>query len=107
MRLIDADHLHEVYMKWFKKEMLNDEKIAKTISWADALLNSEPTVEAIPIAWIEKWDERMNAEFYDRIKQLLGKDFDPIKSVLFKDLPCLYTVLKMIEDWRKENGRAD
>ena len=49
MRLIDSDHLHEVYMKWFKKEMLNDEKISKTISWADALMRGEPIVDAVPV----------------------------------------------------------
>lgn len=60
MRLIDADHLHDVYMKWFKKEMLNDEKIAKTISWADALLESDPTVDAIPKSYIESEMKRVN-----------------------------------------------
>ena len=49
MELIDRDALHQTFMKWFKKEMLNDEKISKTISWADALLREEPEVDAVPV----------------------------------------------------------
>lgn len=106
MRLIDADALTETFTKWFGTEMNKDEKKARTISLAIAMINDCESVDAIPVEWIERWDERMNTDFYDEVKKKVFYDnqFEPPESVRFRDLPFMYTVVMMLKDWRKENG---
>lgn len=73
MRLIDADRLlNPGYTDMF------DEPI-KMDMFSRYAIEKEPTVEAIPIEWIKKWEEE-NWE-----------------------LECNYGIDEMIDDWREEN----
>lgn len=60
MRLIDADELHEVYMKWVNKERFVDGKKARTILIADNLLMFAPVVKAVPLSFIRDEVERLD-----------------------------------------------
>ena len=62
MILIDRNALHQTYMRWFKKESVNNQTVTKAITLADALMKNEPVIEAIPIDWIRKWAGRNVAE---------------------------------------------
>lgn len=80
MELIDRDALHQTYMRWFKKESVNNQTVTKSITLADALMKNEPVIEAIPVDWIIEWEKR-EENYY-----------------LYKDM-----VRFMIDDWRKEH----
>lgn len=84
MRLIDADALHQTYMKWFKKQSINNGTTTKAIVLADALMRNEPKVDAIPVEWLLEWEQKYN----ENLPQLFRGD----------------TVIKeVIRDWRAEN----
>ena len=51
-----------------------------------------PTVEAIPIKWIEKWAEKFY-KVINRTKYYMGDGYD--------------SVWDMLEDWEKENGKTN
>ena len=75
MRLIDADKIQWVY-KCISKEEIDE----------------QPTVEAIPIEWIERWTK----QFWKEIKGVnhyMGDGYD--------------SVWDMLEAWEKENDRTD
>ena len=69
MRLIDADKIGEVSADPYEEGAFQDE------------IRSQPTVDAIPVEFIEK----KIAEYND-----WNEDVEPL--------------LKLIEDWRKENA---
>lgn len=78
MRLIDADKL------------VNDiaEHITvKAVSRVLAITQGQPTIDAIPVEWIEQW---LLKNCYDENGHYNGEGYD--------------TVGDMMEDWRKENG---
>lgn len=78
MRMIDADKLDEDILYW---NMHNDPK-QKDYDTRDIedVLREQPTVEAIPVEWIEKRMEHW-VEYGDQY----------------------ITITEMLEDWRKEN----
>ena len=78
MRLIDADKLVEICRKGWKLFGREDEKLKHWVDEND--IREQPTVEAIPVEFIEK----KIAEYND-----WSEDVEPL--------------LKLIEDWRKEN----
>jgi len=71
MRLIDADKIGEVSADPYEEGAFQDE------------IRSQPTVDAIPVEFIEK----KIAEYND-----WSEDVEPL--------------LKLIEDWRKENEES-
>lgn len=75
MRLIDADNLDKYdwgHLKEVSKEAL-------------FLIETEPTVEAIPVKWIKEWCNTQNGKSLE--ERLLKR----------------YGVLTLLEDWEKEN----
>lgn len=82
MRLVDADDLHEMYMKWLKKEIFVDEKKARTISIADSLLMLAPVVKAVPLSFIRDEVERLDkcnlTELADYMRNVL-KYYDAVE----------------------------
>lgn len=82
MELIDRDALHQTYMRWFKKESVNNQTVTKSITLADALMKNEPVIEAIPISFIEEQVKLCNEIGFRR-----GEE-------------CY---MALIEKWRKEN----
>ena len=78
MRLIDADVLMKEFAEVVKES--NNSDFADVPNWNDAvsLLGSAPTVDAIPVEWIEEWGWKngMSESMSLRV---------------------------MIDDWRKEN----
>lgn len=69
MRLIDADKLLPKLWVCYEENK--------------PIVDSEPTVEAIPIEWLEKWQG--------------------IQYCLQDEGKAKITVIEMLEDWRKEN----
>ena len=58
----------------------------KAVSRVVAILQGQPTVEAIPLEWIKKWCNEHNRKSLE--ERLLKR----------------YGVITMLEDWVKENG---
>ena len=88
MRIIDA---HKVQLKlfeesqnirYFDKDRKKPQIFADGLDFAWVMLDNQPTVEAIPVEWFQKYIDRNNPEW--------NYDF------------C-YVVLKILEDWEKEN----
>lgn len=86
MRLIDADKLHYI-RKWFEESGKSE------IVVFGKEIDKAPTVDAIPIEWIERWLDRVTgtkdgddiSEYHDIVKG----------GILF---------INMLErDWEKEN----
>ena len=89
MRLIDADALMKEFAEFVKES--NNSDFADIPTWNDAvsLLGSAPTVDAIPVDWIEKWQKK----FYKVINgknYYMGDGYD--------------TAWDLLEDWEKENA---
>lgn len=80
MRLIDADKLIEICDKGWRLGSAINTKIYHTVDASD--IRSQPTVEAIPIEWIEKWF----SQFYGE----QGLEWNRCKRF-------------MLQDWEKEN----
>ena len=55
-------------------------------TWAGSRVSKLPTVEAIPIVWIEQW---IATNCYDKNGHYNGEGYDTVEA--------------MLEDWRKEN----
>ena len=102
MRLIDADKLMLSLADWKlqeapihtyekPKEFTADnmqEMIWRTIRDCESAVEEQPTVEAIPIEWINKWGEKFYKVINDR-RHYMGDGYD--------------SVWDMLEDWEKEN----
>lgn len=90
MRLIDADNLH--LNLWVPSK---NNAIVKAFenSMIDAL-NRQPTVEAIPVEWIDKWLDDFTGT----------KDGDDITELADELKWAIYGVAIMRYKWRKENG---
>ena len=76
-RLIDADRLREALMREQARYIMSDHLQSKHTSagflLAIAELDSQPTVEAIPVEWIRRWeDEWLGTEFVE----LMMKDWE-------------------------------
>ena len=82
MRLIDADKIGGVSADPYEEGAFQDE------------IRSQPTVEAIPIDWIERWLDRVTGT---RDGDDISKYHDIVKGgIMF---------INMVErDWEKENG---
>ena len=77
MRLIDADKAENDIV---------ENVTTKAVSRVVAILQGQPTVEAIPLEWIKKWCNEHNRKSLE--ERLLKR----------------YGVITMLEDWVKENG---
>lgn len=94
MRLIDADNL---IAEILTQDLIGDGKRV------DKIILDAPTVEAIPIEWVERWinnianDERYKNEYVElteEVKRIVYR-----QTVIIK-IPC---ISDMLEDWRKES----
>lgn len=83
MRLIDADNLIKDVMELWDYKTVNGITAITVLKQTITDIENQPTVEAIPIEWIEKWQG----------KQYCLQDEGKAKN----------TVIEMLEDWRKEN----
>lgn len=82
MRLIDADRLlNPGYTDMW------DEPI-KFDTFSRYAIESQPTVEAIPIEWIRQWSEQFYKDINGRV-YYTGDGYD--------------TIWDMLKDWEKEN----
>ena len=84
MRLINADKLKtEMLLNKTSQEISDvDERQNDVVDWCIKDVDDAPTVEAIPIEWIKKWNQK-NENF-----------------LLYMGL-----ARKLIEDWGKENEK--
>ena len=79
MKLIDAEPIEKAIAEW--KERETNEPLTMTIvDNVGTMITHSPTVDAIPISWIEEWEEKYTEGEYS---------FELITD--------------LIEDWRKEN----
>ena len=85
-RLIDADKLkaHYAWWKGGTREMTMDE--AK--SDFDTIIDLQPTVEAIPVQWLEQWVNRVEAFFDSEISET-------------------YTLKRIIAEWKAYNEKSE
>lgn len=79
-RLIDADEL--------KRAFIGNRYGTKAIEY---VIDNVPTVNAIPIEWIEEWQNRHELKYDSYFTMRDGKP--------------KYAIECMIEDWEKENGQ--
>ena len=84
MRLIDADKL-----------VSHTYTIDRDHDYETYDIEHAPTVEAIPIEWIEKWlDEFLGVKLEEEIT-----DLDPFKKNVYQG------ILLMYNDWRRGDGK--
>ena len=84
MKLIDADELH-----W--TNLQDGFGRINTCIVFESDINAMPTVDAIPIEWIEKWlDEFLGTKLEEEIT-----DLDPFKKNVYQG------ILLMYNDWRR------
>ena len=101
MRLIDADKLIEICRKGWKLFGRENEKLKHWVDEYD--INAQPTVQAIPVEWIERWLN--NIENNERYKNEDVELTEEVKRIVYRQtviikIPC---ISDMLEDWRKEN----
>ena len=91
MKLISIDKLKAIIWHWYERKHLETFKFPKSISITELveLIESTPTVKAIPIEWIRKWHG------IDDIRECDLREY----------VKC--TMLYMIKDWEKENGTEE
>ena len=88
MRLIDAD----AFLERTRKDPLFPLVERYGLS---GVIENEPTVEAIPVEWIEKWlDEFLGVKLEEEITNL-----DPFKKNVYQG------ILLMYNDWRRGDGK--
>ena len=95
MRLIDADAFEEFIEKVYRP--LCDDYHMKGYVLNQLLhdIQNEPTVDAIPIEWIEKWlDEFLGTKLEEEIT-----DLDPFKKNVYQGIFLMYN------DWRRGDGK--
>lgn len=84
MRLIDAD----VFLERTRKDPLFPLVERYGLS---GVIENEPTVDAIPVEWIEKWlDEFLGTKLEEEIT-----DLDPFKKNVYQGIFLMYN------DWRR------
>ena len=90
MRLIDADKLLK-QLEWLDiDDFILYEEVKEDI-------DESPTVEAIPIDWIERWLDKVTGT---RDGDDISKYHDLVKGgIMFINM--------MERDWEKENGKTD
>lgn len=90
MSLINADRFREyLYQRYF------DRRLSEAgLAMLNYFLNQQPIVEAIPIEWIKGHLPKKDFIYHDGILT----DF----SMGWND--CVDEIMKMIEDWEKENA---
>lgn len=96
MRLIDADKLKRIYAQ------SPSAPLPSLVTGSE--IDNAPTVEAIPIKWIEKWLENIKND--RRYKSEYVELTQDVKRVVYKGtvvirIPC---ISDMLEDWENENG---
>ena len=88
MKLIDADEL-----RW--TSLQDGFGRINTCIVFESDINAMPTVDAIPIEWIEKWlDEFLGTKLEEEIT-----DLDPFKKNVYQG------ILLMYNDWRRGDGK--
>ena len=89
MRLIDADEVK----KYIHDLMLNnvDRYTDKEMTQYDNLIDSCRTVKAIPIEWIEEWQNRHEWQYESYFAMRDGRP--------------KYAIECLLEDWEKENDK--
>lgn len=90
-KIIDANKVQRKLLeeckniRHFDKDRKKSQIFADGLDFAWVMLDNAPTVKAIPIEWIRKW----NIDNY------------PYTALLMSEI-----IPKMTEDWEKENGRS-
>ena len=88
MKLIDVDEL-----RW--TSLQDGFGRINTCIVFESDINAMPTVDAIPIEWIEKWlDEFLGTKLEEEIT-----DLDPFKKNVYQG------ILLMYNDWRRGDGK--
>ena len=88
MRLIDAD----AFLERTSKDPLFPLVERYGLS---GVIENEPTVEAIPVEWIEKWlDEFLGTKLEEEIT-----DLDPFKKNVYQGIFLMYN------DWRRGDAK--
>lgn len=88
MRLIDAD----AFLERTSKDPLFPLVERYGLS---GVIQNEPTVDAIPVEWIEKWlDEFLGTKLEEEITNL-----DPFKKNVYQG------ILLMYNEWRRGDGK--
>lgn len=99
MRLVDADKA-ENNLYGFTRYTGIDEA---PYEHAEAVISKLPTIEAIPVEWIEEWleniknDKRYKSEYVELTKDVKQVEY---KGTALIRIPC---ISDMLEDWEKEN----
>ena len=86
MRLIDADKLKTTAVLGVQLQHADSRYY---YFYEEEIIEKAPTVEAIPIEWIEKWSR----QFYDKNGRYNGEGYD--------------SVWDLLEDWGKENANIN
>ena len=90
MRLIDGDELRHSHC--VECTLYPDKCLGKDCDWGSIYhIDHAPTVEAIPISWLQTKADSWNAE----LKNACPEDAETIRHIQDK-------YLEIIEEWRKE-----
>lgn len=89
MRLIDADS----FVEFIDKESQDD---ALEMSYVIDLINDEPTVEAIPVEYLEN----MLKDIRDIADRHKGKELGDMAEMNYD------VILGVIDEWREKNGTS-
>ena len=92
MRLINANSIkfrpyYDEYVDY--DGYINDLKTWQLDDVLSDRVDNTPTVEAIPVEWVEKWVDMLKKRNYHSYQVLM---------------PAL---IEMLEDWNEENGRSE
>ncbi len=88
MRLIDASALTKK-LNVFNDRMHGNEHFLNGIESAKEIIENEPTIDAIPIEFIQKR--------IDQLKEMNGRIFDYER----------WELERLVQKWREENATAD
>lgn len=104
MRLIDADSL-----PWVDKIILIDQvdgDVVTTIAkeHTSYVNNETPTIDAIPVGWIEKQIEKAVAFWNSGIEKI---DSDGYYVTITSGAITAQILSNIIEKWREENGNTE
>ena len=97
MRLIDADALHDALRKEPKWVVRRDNRHNEgyTYDQVHFAIDDAPTVEAVPVNWIEDYLEKIHEDL-DYARQ--DNDEEAMKRIFWK----YETIRGMVADWRHD-----
>lgn len=103
MKLISINKLKAIIGQWYERKHLETFKFPKSISLTDLaeLIESTPTIDAIPIAWIEKRLQRAVAFTHSKAEGNIIDD-GCVVTVVSASFTA-NVLLNLLEDWEKEN----